>query len=350
MLTRSYFQVSSFIFLFLTLSACQSGSALTVPHNVEEFVFSSGPFKLVGELRSPLGHQPHPLIIMVHGDGPASRRYFASIKNCFLNAGYATLMWDKPGSGDSRGSFTSEKLRAERAQILLSAIEECKRDPRIESHSIGVWGISQAGYVVPMALTQTDYISFMILVGVAGENGIEQTAYFVSQQIRCEGFTADQAAEAEALAASVCGARSYEEYVQHGEILLSKYPIVKDLDFMAGILPRDRWQAADIQGEAYFNPIQIIEQTTIPTLVFLGEKDKNVNPIQATAAYKIALKKAGNPDYAVHLIPGTDHNIILCETGCEKERRNRSRVDWSRYSPQYLDTMRTWLLKLKQQQ
>jgi hypothetical protein len=64
-------------------------------------------------------------------------------------------------------------------------------------------------------------------------------------------------------------------------------------------------------------------------------------------AYKKAFRDAQNPDYAVRLIPGTDHNIILCETGCEKERRNRSREEWSRYAPEYLREMKEWLSRLR---
>jgi dipeptidyl aminopeptidase/acylaminoacyl peptidase len=125
-----------------------------------------------------------------------------------------------------------------------------------------------------------------------------------------------------------------------------KYPIVKDLDFMAGILPEERWQPKDPEGEGYFNPISIFEQTKIPTLVVLGEKDRNVNPFQAVEAYNKALSKAGNPNFRVELFPGADHNIILCETGCQKERNRRSRKEWANYAPEYLELMESWLKNL----
>ncbi|MBN2433151.1 MAG: alpha/beta fold hydrolase [Acidobacteria bacterium] len=332
---------------FLIFTSCRATPKETLDQRWEEFGFTAGRFALAGELRLPTGEGPHPLVIMVHGDGPASRRYFFSLKKCFLEAGYATLMWDKPGCGESTGSFSREHLRAERAAILLAAIEKCKRDPRLDARLMGVWGISQAGYVIPMALPQTEDIAFMILVGVAGENGIRQTAYFVSRQILCEGYSAEQAEEARKLAAGVCGALSYEEYVRYGEVLLARYPIVRDLDFMAGILPAERWQAQEPDSEAYVDPIRVMELTTIPVRVFLGEKDRNVDPRQAVEAYEQAFRSAQNPDFAVRLIPGTDHNIILCETGCEKERRNRSREEWSRYAPEYLQAMKDWLLQLR---
>jgi dipeptidyl aminopeptidase/acylaminoacyl peptidase len=331
----------------LTISSFNTlAQTRAVRHDNKKIEFESGHFKVVGELRIPSGEGKYPLVIMVHGDGPAYRSYFYTLKKCFLRAGYATMMWDKPGTGQSTGKFSRKHLRAERAEILRDAIESVKSHPRIDPNRIGVWGISQAGYVIPRALQKTDDITFMILVGVAGQNGIEQTAFFVSQQIQCEGFSEDEAKEAERLAVNVLIAKTYEEYVTNGKVLLEKYPIVKDLDFMAGILPEERWTPKDPEGESYFNPISIIEQTKIPSLVILGEKDRNVNPLQAVEAYNKALSKSGSPNFRVELIPGTDHNIILCETGCQKERNKRSRKEWANYAPEYLELMEDWLKRL----
>jgi dipeptidyl aminopeptidase/acylaminoacyl peptidase len=316
-------------------------------HTVEEFRFFSGDFEVSAELRIPDGDQKFPLVIFVHGDGPAYKSYFETLKLTCLETGYATLMYDKPGFGKSKGKFSREHLREERADILVDAIKEMKKHPKIDGNNIGVWGISQAGYVIPMALSKTDEIKFMILVGVAGENGIRQTAYFVSKQIQCEGFTEEQAEEARQLAADVMMAKTYEEYMASGTVLLDKYPIVKALDFMAGILPEDRWKPKDPEGEAYYNPIDVIQATRIPTLVVLGDKDCNVDPEQSIIAYEEALTQARNSHFEVALIPGTDHNIILCETGCEKERRNRSGKEWSNYAPEYLELMKQFLTGIK---
>ncbi len=317
-----------------------------VRHDNKKFVFESGHFKVVGELRIPSGEGKHPLVIMVHGDGPAYRSYFYTLKKCILRAGFATLMWDKPGTGQSIGKFSREHRLSERADILCDAIKAIRSHPRIDTGRIGVWGISQAGYVIPLALQKTEDIFFMILVGVAGQNGIEQTAFFVSQQIQCEGFSEEEAKEAEGLVVKVSSAKTYDGYVANGKILLEKYPIVKDLDYMAGILPEERWTPKAPDGEAYLNPISIIEHTKIPTLVVLGEKDRNVNPVQAIETYNKALTKAGNPNFRVELIAGADHNIILCETGCQNERNKRSRKEWANYAPAYLDLMENWLKKL----
>ena len=92
--------------------------------------------------------------------------------------------------------------------------------------------------------------------------------------------------------------------------------------------------------------MEIIEQITIPMLVFFGEKDTQVDPIQGTQAFQEALERAGNPNFRVELIPDTDHNIILSETGCLDERDRRTRSEWTNYAPEYLDLLEEWLTEL----
>jgi dipeptidyl aminopeptidase/acylaminoacyl peptidase len=93
--------------------------------------------------------------------------------------------------------------------------------------------------------------------------------------------------------------------------------------------------------------MDVIEKVTFPTLVIYGEKDTQVNPIQGAEAYEEALHKAGNQNFRIEIIPGSDHDIILCETGSMKERRKRSAKDWSKYAPEYLQILSTWLKELK---
>ena len=98
----------------------------------------------------------------------------------------------------------------------------------------------------------------------------------------------------------------------------------------------------------FWNPMEVIEQTKIPVLAFFGEKDTQADPFQGVAAYRAALERVGNPKSRIELIPGVDHNLIISETGCLKERERRSRSGWQNYAPQYLDILEEWLRKLYQ--
>jgi pimeloyl-ACP methyl ester carboxylesterase len=317
----------------------------TPPHDVEKFIFESGCFHVVGELRILSGEGRHPLVIMVHGDGPAYKNSFLLLKRCFLRAGYATLIWDKPGFGQSTGELSRQRLRAERAEILLGAIDRAKSHPRIDSRRIGVWGISQAGYVIPLALAKTDDIAFMIMVGCPGENGIRQTAYLIRRQLQFEGVSERQAKKAEDHFIQLYYAETFEQYIQHAKPLVDN-PVQRKLGFVSALWDETDWKPHSLEDEGFLDPIPIIEKVTIPVLAFFGEKDTQVDPIQGVDAYKKALTKAGNKNFRVELIPDADHGIIISQTGSLKERERRSAREWQNYAPEYLAIMEDWLRRL----
>jgi pimeloyl-ACP methyl ester carboxylesterase len=333
------------LFIFLLHNFCSS--QIETPHTTKEITFQADKFHVVGELRLPKVGTKHPLVIMVHGDGPAYRRYFAELKECMLRAGYATLMWDKPGYGKSKGEFSEAHLRQERAQILVDAIHQMKKRPEIDADHIGVWGISQAGYVIPKALQQTEDISFMIMVGCPGENGINQTAYLIRKQLQYAGLSEKEAEEAENHFIQLFYAESFEQYIKHAKPLYDN-PIQRELGFVSALWDKDNWKPFKPDRESFFNPMDIIKTVTIPSLVLFGEKDTQVDPIQGKEAYVNAFQTAGNKNYRIELIPNADHNIILSETGSMKERSERSSKEWSNYAPEYLIIMEDWLKQLKE--
>ena len=114
-----------------------------------------------------------------------------------------------------------------------------------------------------------------------------------------------------------------------------------------GIRPQDEWDAPDLDGDYFWDPMTVIAQTTIPVLAVFGSRDTQADPVQGVAAYRAALARGGNPLSRVELIPDTDHNILLSETGCLAERDRRSREGWRNYAPAYLDLIEEWLTALR---
>jgi hypothetical protein len=129
--------------------------------------------------------------VFVHGDGPNNRTAGGSylpIMERMLAAGYATFAWDKPGSGASGGEIDRNHLLAQRSQIVLDAIDLLKQRRDIDAGRIGLWGISQAGYVMPKVLEQSDDVAFLIAISCPGGPGVEQGAYLVAAQASCGGL------------------------------------------------------------------------------------------------------------------------------------------------------------------
>src|SRR5512137_667355 len=92
--------------LSLGMAAC---TRQPQPARIEEITFQSGEFTIVGDLRTPSGTGPFPVVLFVHGSGPADRTLFGvylPIMERMLRAGYAVFSWDKPGYGESTGQLS----------------------------------------------------------------------------------------------------------------------------------------------------------------------------------------------------------------------------------------------------
>jgi pimeloyl-ACP methyl ester carboxylesterase len=334
-----------FVLLAMLLTAC--GSAVeresmgtrsfgSQEANVEEIRFRSGKFRLVGDLRVPVGEGPHPAIIMVSGSGSQTRNSFSDLNEIFLRNGYAVFSWDKPGSGESTGEFNNELTQ--RAEILVDGIEVLVDHPSIDPDQIGLWGISQAGWVMPLALDQTEDVAFMIVVSGGAEDSIEQMAFQIGQQVACGGGTSEEAALVEKYWSQQAKATSYDEYREAVELLL-QFPLVKAHTGLEMTEEKD-WKPRSRDWDSFIDPMDSIEHTTIPMLVFYGELDKNIDPVQGAEAYENALQKAGNQDYEIVVIPGVAHILTPAETGCLSEYSGTS------YAPEYLETLEVWLKNL----
>jgi len=316
----------------------------------EEIRFESGQFKIVGDLHLPSPRKKQPAIIFVHGDGPARRslsRVPNPIMSCFLEIGYACLFYDKPGYGESTGAFTPGKLFDERASILVDAVRVLKNHPAIDPERIGLWGISQAGYVMPKAVTTTKDIAFMIAVSCPAMDSVDQSAYLVEKQILCEGYDEAEAKKARRYFRQRAQAKDYKEYLEAAQYL-DNNPVVSSMDW-GGIVPPDRFSPRPPSSQGFFNPTTLIEKIAVPVLAIFGEKDTQIDPFQGADAYDKALQKARNPFYQVKLFPEADHGIFLSKTGCLKEQRERYRSNENPgYAPGYIELMQSWLKNLRE--
>jgi len=307
----------------------------------EEVRFDSGHFKIVGDLHIPDPNKRQPVIIFVHGDGPARRSPSGRpnrIMSSFLDMGFACFYYDKPGYGESTGKFTRGRLFKERASILVDAVNVLKKHSAVNPERIGLWGISQAGYVMPKAAAASKDIAFMIAISCPAMDSVDQSAYLVEKQILCEGYDEAEAKKARRYFRQRARAETYREYLEAAENL-DKNPFIQSIGW-GGIKSEDRFSPRLPSNEGFFNPITLIEKMTIPVLAVFGEKDTQIDPFQGAEAYEKALKKAGNRFYRVELFPEADHGIIISETGCMKEQRTR--YQWS-YAPGYMELMRNWL-------
>lgn len=322
---------------------------LTCIASTQEIRFPSGGFTIVGDLRLPDAEGPHPAIIMIHGDGGVDRTdggKYQPLFNVFLRAGYAVLSWDKPGVGETEGTFGDGAwIITYRTDILLDAIEFVRTQPTIGGDRIGAWGISQGGIVIPMALSQAIDLAFVIIVSGPGTDGIGQYAHLIGQYVQCEGGTGGAAALAEENFDQMARATDYETYRVAQETLVT----IPGTSRFVGreVATESDWIPWNPAVDSFFDPMTAIRTTTIPVLAFFGELDKQVNPTRGFNNYQAAITDSGHPLSRVELIAGVDHNLVQATTGCLSEQARRPSYQWLSYAEDYLEILEDWLMELR---
>jgi len=336
--------------LIFTARPAGATPATESAYHREQIRFSSGRFELVGDLLTPAdGQQSHPAIVYVWGSGPTNRN--AHIENSpilktFLARGFAVLLYDKPGSGQSTGTFDNRHLFAELATILIDAVGRLKQHATVDSSSIGLYGSSQASYVMSVALARTRDIAFVIAWSCPMQNSIDQSAYLVRNYVLCEGGSQDQASAAERAYAQRGCARTYSEYRAAAEVL-ENIPAIRDGLGWAVVEAEEEFTPADTTSESYLNPSTTVASLQIPILALYAENDRQVDPVQGAAAYR-RLLAGGHSLSMVATIPRANHNMNVSPRGCMQDQKDSYRsVGGKTLSPVFLETVTEWLGRLK---
>lgn len=339
------------ILMALLAALAPAGAAAADPVDMsrEAIRFESGSFELAGDLLTPPGEGPYPVIVYVWGSGPTRRAAHiehSQILRAFLERGFAVFLYDKPGSGDSTGEFTRGRLFEQRAAILLDAIAFLERHDAVDPDAIGLYGSSQASYVMAVALSRSDDIAFVIAWSCPMENSIEQSAYLVRNYVLCEGGSEAAADSAEQAYMQRGRARTYAEYREAAEYLDS-IPAIRDGLGWAGVVREEDFSPADTTSESFLDPADTIASLDIPILALYAENDRQIDPVQGAAAFRNLLAGSGEALSTVAVVPGADHNMNLSPRGCMQDQRDRYRVlGGPTLSPVFLETVSGWLARL----
>ncbi|MCF3122118.1 alpha/beta hydrolase [Streptomyces arenae] len=136
------------------------------------------------------GRQRHGLVVYVHGDGPVDATHDDGYKPMWeanAKAGYASLSWDKPGVAGAPGNWLDQSMD-DRADEAAAAIAWARARPDIDGDRIGLWGASQAGWVLPKIATRAP-VNFVVAVSPA-INWLQQGRYNLLAELRAEGASA----------------------------------------------------------------------------------------------------------------------------------------------------------------
>jgi dienelactone hydrolase len=149
------------------------------PYYSEDVTFQNvkANISLAGTLTLPEKEGNFPVVILISGSGAQNRdeellghKPFLVISDHLTRNGIGVLRYDDRGVGKSEGDFKSA-TSADFATDVESAIAYLKTRKEIDKQKIGLMGHSEGGLIAPMVASQSEDVSFIVLLAGTGLRG-----------------------------------------------------------------------------------------------------------------------------------------------------------------------------------
>lgn len=318
-------------------AARQAGRAQTETR--EDVRFASGTLRLTGTLFKPASGDRHPAVILVHGSGPENREYVLPFARFLVRRGMAVLGYDKRGVGGSTGDWSTASFD-DLAGDVVSAFDYLKTRRDIDPGRIGLLGISQAGWIMPLAAARANGLAFLISVSGAGVPPAETTLDQAQNEMAGRGMTPQTVADILGIMRLqyhfARTGQGWDEYAAAREKLAAR--IGRPPDTMPGSPDDPYWQS--IRKTYFHDPGPALRQLRVPVLALFGALDNNILAEKNRAAWESALSAGGHRDYTLRILPGANHIQWEARAGTNAEIPTLQR-----FVPEYLATIREWLGK-----
>lgn len=283
----------------------------------EEVQFVNGPVTLSGTLTLPDGPGPHPALVLVHGSNAVTRDGFGPWSRYFAGLGYAVLAYDKRGTGTSTGDWKQADF-AVLGTDVLAGVRSLAARPDIRADRIGLWGASQAGWVMPLVAAQAPAeIACLIVHAGSGTTVRQEGVLYIRQELRFAGLPEASVAIGmryqeldDAVSQSGVGFdRLLAYYEQHSKVETWLWPP----------RPADDWFRPYYRMLMDFDPVPSWRRVSAPVLLFFGELDANVPPRESWPPIEQALRQAGNARVTQIVLPKANHLFLEAGTGGRDE-------------------------------
>jgi pimeloyl-ACP methyl ester carboxylesterase len=311
--------------------------AAALPYKQEDVTFQSGGVALTGTLRLPLTKGRSPAIFLLQGSGDADREAESFYADHFARHGIATLVYDKRGTGSSGGDYRDESFD-DFAADALAGVHFLQSRKDINAKLVGLYGRSHGGIVAPLAASLSKDVAFIINVSGAGVPPYRQVTYQAETQMRRDGFSESEIAEAIAYMN-----QKWEVARAGGEgwdRLQAATQSARNKRWLARVQPATKLEdiVPSWKLQMGYDPMPGLEKVTCPVLAVFGEIDALTPVAETTANYRNGLGQAGNKDVTIKVFPSADHALLVWP-------KPNDQAHWPVLAAGYLDAMTSWINK-----
>lgn len=331
----------------------------------EPFEFQFENKTLRGLIEKPVNKNSEAIVILIPGYGKTNfveGNWYSSLRTELVSYGLTVVVWDKMGCGNSDGEFDINQPVENSADEAIAAIRKIKKMKIPGSEKIGFWGVSRAGWIVPL-INQQFPIDFWI--SVSGTDDKENFGYLLKSNLTIVGKPEN---EVEKLyKAWMQGHKieslqgSYEDLVNateplrqdstsrelFGYTILSEEKKEADKESYLQNIQKTRKGYFDTESGLWVyikNFDQILSNIDSPVLALFGEKDSQVDWRKTKKLYEETIGINPNAELTVRVFENCNHDMRKCIT-C-RWGEDLSALNWE-YCDGYYEIMEDWLNELQ---
>lgn len=307
----------------------------------EERRFTSGGAELSGTLYLPRSSKPVAAIVVTHSASSplGSASLYDHLKTVLPALGIAVFTYDRRGSGrsgtkDAGGNFTIL------ADDAIAAVQSLKADRRIDPKRIGTWGLSQGGWISPLAASRSADIAFVISVSAPVVTADVQMIFSSTNHLRANGYSQadiDQMVATRKAVDDYMRGTAGKDAAQRMIDGAKTKPWFKYL--YMGETVRDR-EVSGWRKEIENDPLTNLTAVSAPMLVLYGTNDAVV-PVTSSVA-RLKTVAARIPRLKVHVVAGADHAMQMSvdeKVALDPKYDGTEQAD----SPEYMAVLASWL-------
>ena len=282
----------------------------TVETIAEARKFISNGAELGGTLYLPRSRKPVAAVVVTHSASSplGDSSLYEHLKTALPALGIAVFTYDRRGSGRS-GTQTAGGDYTILADDAIAAVRSLKADPRIDPRRIGSWGLSQGGWISPLAASRSPDIAFVVAVSAPVVTADVQMIFSSINHLRANGHSQAEIDEMVATRKAVDG---YMRGTRTREAAQAMIDVAKTRPWFKytylGETIRDR-AVSGWRREIENDPLRNLTGVKVPLLVLFGAYDAVV-PV-ATSVERLREIAARMPKMKVHVVAGADHSMHM---------------------------------------
>ncbi|MEU8898668.1 hypothetical protein [Nocardia sp. NPDC048505] len=219
-----------------------------------------------GTVHAPADARGLPGVVLVHGSGDGQGEHYDQIAAAFARAGVVALRYAKR-TEDYTPAHRDYPLLAEDA---LAGVAALRGRPEVDPARLGLWGLSEGGWVAPMAAARSGEVAFLITVGANAGAPAAQQNWANETRFALAGVRGSMV--------DVLARNGIRQLVGGGQF-----------------------------AQADYDPTPVLERLTQPVLAIWGEKDRLTPPGDSLRGFRAAFDRVGKRNYTLVTLPGAEH-------------------------------------------